>query len=102
MVISNLQRTLTESGWGATRKKGSYFRGKYYRLASGRGKKKAWVAIGHKIIVAAYFIIKNKIEYKEPVQRDNPFSKERMAKNYFKKIEELGFKVSENHLVPTL
>jgi transposase len=97
-----LQRTLTESGWGATRKKGSYFREKYYRLVSRRGKKKALVAIGHKIIVAAYFIIKNKEEYKEPIQRDNPFSKERMAKSYFKKIEELGFKISENHLVPTL
>lgn len=97
-----LQRTLTESGWGATRKKGSYFRGKYNRLASRRGKKKALVAIGHKIIVAAYFIIKNKEEYKEPIQRDNPFSKERMAKSHLKKIKELGFEVSENYLVPTL
>lgn len=60
------------------------------------------MAIGHKIIVAAYFIIKNKEEYKEPVQRNDPFSKQRMAKNFLEKIQKLGFKVSENHLVPTL
>lgn len=93
---------MTQSGWGATRKKGSYFREKYHKLTSRKGKKKALVAIGHKIIVAAYFIIKNKEEYKEPIQRENPFSKERMAKSHLKKIKELGFKVSENHLVPTL
>lgn len=97
-----LQRTLTESGWGATRKKDSYFKKKYYKLASRRGKKKALIAIGHKIIVAAYFIIKNKVEYKEPIQRHDHFSKERMAEHFLKKIKELGFQVAENHLVPTL
>lgn len=98
----HLQRTLAESGWGATRKKNSYFREKYYKLASRRGKKKALVAIGHKIIVAVYFIIRNKEEYKEPIKRNDIFSKERMAKNFLKKIKDLGFVLSENHLVPAL
>lgn len=71
-------------------------------MASRRGKKKALVAIGHKIIVAAYFIIRNKEEYKEPVKRKDILSKEQMAKNFLKKIKDLGFAVSETHLVPTL
>jgi hypothetical protein len=60
------------------------------------------VAIGHKIIVAAYFIIKHKEEYKEPVQKNDPMSKLRMAKSHLKKLRELGFEVLEKHLVPTL
>ncbi|MBK6263907.1 hypothetical protein JKA74_02565 [Marivirga sp. S37H4] len=77
-------------------------KGKYHKLASRRGKKKALVAIGHKIIVAAYFIIKNKEEYKEPVRRDDPMSKQLIAKSFLKRIKELGFIIEENHLVPAL
>lgn len=58
------------------------------------------VAIGHKIIVAAYFIIKNKEPYKEPVKRNDPMSKLRLAKSHLKKLRELGFELSEKHLVP--
>lgn len=98
---AHLQRTLTECGWGATRKKGSYFKAKYYRLASRKGKKKALIAIGHKIIVAAYFIIKNKEAYKEPMKWDDPFKKQRIAKYHLKQIKALGFDVSKKYLVPT-
>jgi len=37
-----------------------------------RGKKKALVAVGHKIIIAAYHIIKNKEAYKEPKLNNSP------------------------------
>ena len=30
-----------------------------------RGKKRALIAVGHKILVAAYFILQDKVEYKE-------------------------------------
>lgn len=95
-----LQQTVTESGWGATRTKGCYFNSKYHQLKSRRGTKKALVAIGHKIIVAAYFIIKNKEAYKEPVKRNEPMSKLRKAKSHLKKLRELGFELSGKHLVP--
>lgn len=55
-----------------------------------RGKKKALVAVGHKIIVAAYFIILNKQDYKEPELHDKPKRKKKQAKNYLNKMNQLG------------
>ncbi len=40
-------------------------RSKYDSLVGRRGKKRALVAIGHKILVATYFILKDKVAYKE-------------------------------------
>lgn len=58
-----------------------------------RGKKKALVAIGHKIIIAAYHVIKNKEAYKEPVLHNSPKRKTRKIKNYLEKLKELGLEV---------
>ncbi len=68
----HLQATLAECAWGASRKKDCYLKRKYYSLVPLRGKKKAIVAVGHKIIIAAYHVIKNKEAYKEPELLDNP------------------------------
>ena len=54
-----------EAGWGASKTKNTYLRSKYESLVGRRGKKRALIALGHKILVAAYFIIKNKEAYKE-------------------------------------
>lgn len=59
-------------------------------MAGRRGKKKALVAVGHKIIVAAYFIILNKEAYKEPELHDRPKRRKKRTKNYLNRINELG------------
>ena len=56
---------LVEAGWGASRTKNTYLRSKYESLVARRGKKRALIAVGHKILSAAYFIIKNKEPYLE-------------------------------------
>ena len=48
------------------------------------------MAVGHQILVAVYFIIKNKEPYKEPVLHDNPKRKSRKIKNYLSKLKALG------------
>ena len=58
-----------------------------------RGKKKALVAVGHKIIIAAYHIIKNKEAYKEPKLNNSPKKQTKQIKNYLKKLKELGREV---------
>jgi hypothetical protein len=88
-----LQSTLVESGWGATRKKEGLFKRKFASMVTRRGKKKALMAIGHKIIIAAYFVIKNKESYKEPLLNDNPKRKSKQIKNYLAKLKELGIEV---------
>lgn len=51
--------------WGATRTKKSFYKAKYESLVVRRGKKRALIAIGHKILCASYHIIKNKEAFKE-------------------------------------
>jgi len=82
-----------ECGWGATRKKDCYFKRKYQSLVARRGKKKALVAVGHKIIIAAYHIIKNKQVYKEPILNNNPKRRAKQIKSYLEKLKELGIEV---------
>lgn len=46
---------LDQCSWAATRTKNTYLRSKYDSLLFGRGKKRALIAAGHKILIAAYF-----------------------------------------------
>ena len=48
-----LKTILTEFAWIASKMKGTYLWSKYHSLVGRRGKKKALVAVGHKILIAA-------------------------------------------------
>lgn len=85
---------MVECGWGATRKKDGFLKRKYQSLVGRRGKKKALVAVGHKIIVAAYHIIKDKQAYKEPALHNNPKSTKKQIRNYLNRLETLGVEKS--------
>ena len=50
----SLKSILTEFAWVASRMKGTYLRAKYQSLVGRRGKKKALVAVGHKILIMCY------------------------------------------------
>lgn len=86
----NLRSALTEAGWAAAKTKNTYFSSKYKSLVGRRGKKKAVVALGHKILIAAYFIIKDKVEFNE-LGEDylNNFRKDKLIAYYKKQIERL-------------
>jgi hypothetical protein len=88
-----LQSTLVECGWGATRKKDGFLKRKYESLVGRRGKKKALIAVGHKIIIAAYHVIKDKEAYKEPVLHENPRKKQKQVRNYLNRLKVLGYDV---------
>jgi transposase len=61
----NLKTLLVEVAWSAVKKKGSYYKDKYYRLKSRLGPKKAIVAIAHRIAKAIYHIIKDGVPFKD-------------------------------------
>ena len=86
----NLRSLLTEAGLAASKTKNTYFSSKYKSLAGKRGKKKAIIALGHKILIAAYFINKDKVEYKE-LGEDylNNFRKDKLIAYYKRQIERL-------------
>lgn len=87
---------LTQFAWAATRTKKTYLRSKYDSLVGRRGKKKALVAIGHKILVAAYFILKDKTAYKElGVDYLENRKKDRQIQRYLDKLKELGVEITK-------
>jgi transposase len=86
-----LRALLVELGWAASRTKNTYLSSKYKSLVGRRGKKRAVIAIGHKILIATYFIIKDKKEFKE-LGEDylNNFRKDKLIvfyKNQIRKLE---------------
>jgi len=89
-----LKTVLVQCGWAATRTKGTYLRSKYDSLVGRRGKKRALIAVGHKILIATYFILKNQIPYKE---LGNEFlenkKKDKQILYHLKRLKELGMEV---------
>lgn len=56
---------LVECAWCAVRTKETYLRAKYYRLIPRMGKRKAMVAIAHKLAIACYHILNDEVPYRE-------------------------------------
>ncbi|MGV8093529.1 MAG: IS110 family transposase [Mangrovibacterium sp.] len=85
-----LRSLLVECGWAASRTKNTYMSAKYKSLVSRRGKKKAVIAIGHKILIATYFILKDKVAFKELGEEYlNNFKKDRLIAYYRQQLERL-------------
>jgi transposase len=61
----HLKTIMLEVAWAAIKKKGSYFKEKYYRLKARRGAKKAIMAIAHRILVGIYHVIKDGVEFRD-------------------------------------
>jgi len=61
----HLKTIMTEVAWAAVKKKGYYFKDKYYRLKARRGTKKAIIAIAHRILLGIYHVIKDGVEFRD-------------------------------------
>ena len=56
---------MVEVAWAAIRKKGSYFRDKFYRLRVRLGHKKALIAVAHRLLNAIYHVIKEEQDFRD-------------------------------------
>jgi transposase len=91
----HLKTILIEFGWIASKMKGTYLWSKYHSLVGRRGKKKTLVAVGHKILIMCYHILKYKVPYKELGSRYlDERKKDRIAKSYIKRLTSLGYAVT--------
>jgi transposase len=90
-----LKRTLLQAAWAAVRTKGTYLQSKHKALSARMGSKKASIAICHKILVACFYVLRDKKEYKElgPDFLDQ-LNADRKVKYHVKRLEELGFHVN--------
>jgi transposase len=89
-----LRAMLVQFAWAATRTKNTYLRSKYDSLVGRRGKKRALIAVGHKILVATYFILKDKVAYKElGAQFLQDKQKDKQITRHIKMLKELGVEI---------
>ena len=93
-----LRRALVQAAHAAARSKNTYLSARFARLARG-GKKRAAVAVGHTILVAAYHILKDEVEYQD--LGGDYFEKRNEAqttRRLVKQLERFGYEVELKRL----
>lgn len=90
----HLKPMLVECAWAASHVKGCWLRRKYESLIGRRGKKRALIAVGHKILTAAYHILKDKVAYKElGYDYVDPKRKASQVQSYIDRLRNLGMEI---------
>ena len=87
-----LKTVLVECAWCAVRSKDTYLRAKYYKLIPRMGKRKAMVAIAHKLIIACYYVLRDGVAYRE-LGGDylDQKKQQRMIAYHLKALQKLGY-----------
>jgi transposase len=89
-----LRRALIEAAHGAARKKNSYYKALYHRLAARRGKQRAAVAVGHSLLVTGYYLITQHKTYQDlGANYFDERDREHVKRRAVKRLEKLGFQV---------
>ena len=87
-----LRSTLVTCAHSAVRNKQSYFYTQFMRISAHRGKKRAYVAVAHSMLIAIYHILKDGMVFKDlGADYYNQFNKERKINAYLKKLKALGW-----------
>jgi len=90
-----LRRALTEAGQAAGRAKNSYLSAVYRRIAARRGRKKAAIATGRRILEIAYYVLRDGVAYEElGANFYDEHKKDAVVRNAVKRLERLGYKVT--------
>lgn len=89
---SLLRSTRIVCAHSAAKVKDSYFHAQFQRISAHRGKKKAYVAVAHSMLIAIYHILKEGVEFTDlGADYYNQFNKERKINAYLKKLKALGW-----------
>ena len=89
-----LKTTLVQGAWAAARKKDGYLRAQFLRLKSRRGPKKAIIAVAASMLTAAYYMLKDGVDYRDlGADHFDRRDKAKLAKRLVARLHELGFSV---------
>jgi transposase len=84
----HLRAIIVQVAWAASRTNGSFFMDRFQKLAMRKSRKKALVAIGRKILVIIWHVLKEKTPYNPtPVHIYDPVKVEHKIKYHEKEIE---------------
>jgi transposase len=97
-----LRVTLVQGAWAASRSKGTFLKAMYGRLAARRGRKRALVAVAHRLVAIIYNVLKKGQDYKEAGEDylEKGEDKDRLAKRLLRRLEKLGVKVTVESELP--
>ncbi|MCI8300325.1 MAG: IS110 family transposase [Lachnospiraceae bacterium] len=87
-----LRETLVVCAHSAVKNKSTYFSAQFARISAHRGKKRAYVAVAHSMLIAIYHIIKDGVIYQDlGADYYTRFNRERKINAYLKKLKALGW-----------
>jgi transposase len=90
-----LRRMLIQNAWAVAHRKDCFLTALFYRIASRRGGKRAAMAVAHRVLLIAYYVIRDGSVYHElggdHYDRKNP---ERTARRLTQRLERIGYQVT--------
>lgn len=90
-----LRRMLIQNGWVVAHMHDCFLTALFYRVAKRRGSKRAAMAVAHRVLVIAYYILRDGTQYREVGgaywDRCNP---ERTAQRLTRRLEQIGYQVT--------
>ena len=94
-----LKTTLVTAAWAAVRKKDGYLHAQFLRLKTRRGVKKAIVAVAASMLTAAYYMLRDGVEYRDLgadhfVRRD----RDKVISRLVRRLTDLGCEVELKHV----
>lgn len=90
----HLKTILRNAAISASKKKGSYYKAKYYKFKARMGAGQAALAIAHKLLIAVYNIFTKDVEFRD--LGDSYLDRidiKRTAKRYVERLKKLGYSV---------
>ena len=88
-----LREVLIACAHSAVLKKDTYFCAQFQRISSHRGKKRAYVAVAHSMLIAIYHMLKDGVVFKDlGADYYNQFNRERKINACLRKLEKLGYR----------
>jgi transposase len=90
-----LKTTLVTSAWSAVRVKESYLRAQFLRIKARRGPKKAILAVAASMLTAAYYMLRDGLEYRDlgPHYLDQR-DRTRTIQRLLRRLHNLGYEVA--------
>ena len=94
-----LSAILVQCAQAAGHSKDTYLGAQFRRFAGRKGKNKAAVIVAHSILEAAYFVIRDQVDYNDlGANHFDQLKKDHIIRSYIKRLETLGLKVEVTEL----
>jgi len=89
-----LKTVLVQAAWAGSRKRDSYLRAQFLRLKGRRGAKKAIIAVAASMLTAAYYMLRDGVEYHDlGVDHFDRRDRTKVAHRLIRRLEQLGLRV---------